>query len=197
MELFLNKLSISNNLDFDKVLGDWKQFDETNIKYNKMKKPELVEMCKTGGFKSKGTKPELISFLFNEVVEIADAKVEKKKKSLEPPPVAKTSILEKMKMAVDPVNIRRNKYDNYEHAESGFVFDNKTKKVIGKQQGEEVIQLNKEDIDTCNKFRFSYEIPESLGVGDEIDKEIDDLDESGLLDIGGGDDEESDEEIEY
>jgi hypothetical protein len=201
MELFLSKLSISHNLDTPTVLSDWKQFEETNTKYNKMKKPELVELCKTNGFRSTGTKPELISFMFNEVVEVEKVKVEKpvKTKKVVEPPVAKATILEKLNTVAPTVNIRRNQYDNYEHAESGFVFNNKTKKVIGKQEGDQVVPITKDDIDTCNKYRFSYEIPDSLGIGTEVDKEIEDideLDEIGLIDTGE-DEEESDEEIEY
>jgi hypothetical protein len=201
MELFLNRLSISNNLDSVAILNDWKKYDEDNTKYNKMKKPELVELCKAGGFKSTGTKPELIGFIFNEVSEVAKTekvvkvKVEKPKKE-SPQPVAKKSIIEKMKTIVPILNIHKNSFGNYEHDESGFVFEHKTKKVIGKQEGDKVIPLTKDDIDTCNKFRFSYEIPESLGVGDEEEtEEIDELDEEIL--VGADEDSEDEIEIEY
>jgi hypothetical protein len=208
MELFLSKLSISHNLDGEVVLSDWRKHEEEHTKYNKMKKPELVELCKAGGFKSTGTKPELIGFIFNEVAEVAKvekvAKVKAEKpvkiKKESPQPVAKKSILEKMSTSAPVVSINRNSHGNLEHTDSGFVFDKKTKKVIGKQEGEEVVPITKDDIDTCNKYRFHYEIPESLGIGDEVDEEIeaiDELDEGALVDAGGDEEDDSDDEIEY
>jgi hypothetical protein len=200
MELYLTKLSISYNLDVDTLLSEWKQYDEKNTKYNKMKKPELVELCKAGGFKSTGTKPELIGFIFNEVAEIAKVEKVTKKKKESPQPVAKNKILEKMSTSAPLVSVNRNSYGNLEHTDSGFVFDKKTKKVIGKQEGEEVVPITKDDIDTCNKYRFQYEIPESLGIGDEVDKEIEDIDEIDedvLVDAGGDEEDDSEDEIEY
>jgi hypothetical protein len=200
MELYLTKLSISYNLDVDTLLSEWKQYDEKNTKYNKMKKPELVELCKAGGFKSTGTKPELIGFIFNEVAEVAKVEKVTKKKKESPQPVAKNKILEKMSTSAPLVSVNRNSYGNLEHTDSGFVFDKKTKKVIGKQEGEEVVPITKDDIDTCNKYRFQYEIPESLGIGDEVDKEIEDIDEIDedvLVDAGGDEEDDSEDEIEY
>ena len=69
MERFLTKVSNDHNIDTQLILSQWKQYDEVNTSYNKMKKPELVDLCKTKGFKSIGSKPELIGYLFDEVVD--------------------------------------------------------------------------------------------------------------------------------
>jgi len=57
------------------------------------------------------------------------------------------------------LKIRKNEFNNYEHAETKFVFDQKTKKVIGVQTVEEVEgkrigkirELSVEDILECKK----------------------------------------------
>jgi hypothetical protein len=204
MNRFLTKISITHNLDTDLLLSDWKQFEETNTQYNKMKKPELVDLCKEKGFKSTGSKIDLIGYLFDEVVaETKEVKVKPVKATAVDTAVAKKSIIEKLNKATPVIAIRRNEHNNYEHAESGFVFDQKTKNVIGKQQGDTVVPICKADIDICNKYSFKYDIPESLGVAGEVDEVVDqeivdEIDEHVLLETTENDDgDDSDEEIEY
>ena len=195
MERFLIALCNTNSLDSVAVIKEWQVFSELNTKYTKMKKPELVEICKTSGFKSKGSKPELIGYIFDKVPE--DVTV--KKESVTPKPL-QTDIISQLMAKVPTIVIRRNTHGNHEHPDTGFVFDPKSKKVIGKQNEDgTVYPITKDDIDTCNKYSFKYDIPESLTslVVDEVmgaaDEELEDeLNEHDLME-----DDSSEEEIEY
>ena len=79
-----------------------------------------------------------------------------KKKGTDP---AKTPVIKKLTANIPNILIRRNKFNNYEHPESGLVFDNQEKIVIGKQNDDgNIDDLTEEDIDKCNAFKFRYKI---------------------------------------
>lgn len=48
------------------------------------------------------------------------------------------------------------------HAETGFVFDAKSKRVIGRRVGSCICSLNRTDIAMCNQYRLLYDLPETL-----------------------------------
>ena len=92
-----------------------------------------------------------------------------------------------------------------------MIFNKHTKKVIGKQHSDgQIVELSHSDIDLCNKYKFSYNLPENLNKKSTLDDiQIDDLDsdkdsvdndddqtkeDSKSGDEGGEDDEEDDEE---
>ena len=146
----------------------------------KLTKPELEKMCKSKGLKTKGTKAELIELLSNE---------ESKKTILRTQENINTKLIAK----VPSIAIKRNKFNNFEHEETSFVFDNKEKKVYGKQNSDGTIsQLTKEDINLCNKYKFAYIIPDNLDS--KSNKADDDLEEYVEDDIN--DDEIDDDELE-
>ena len=214
MEHFLKRIASKYNLDKEEITSEWKQFDELNTSYNKMKKPELVQLCVEKGYKSTGSKPELIVYLIDEVKQEEETKSAQKRKkttlkepsaSVTTPPIVE--ILKKISAASPIIVIRRNEHGNHEHADSRFVFNPTTKKVIGKQEDDgSVVPITKSDIDTCNKYNFDYEIPESLdGSSFDLMKEdcsanVDELDlnENELMeqDINASSDDD-DEDIEY
>ena len=67
------------------------------------------------------------------------------------------------------MEFEKNEDDNFEHKETGFVIDPKTKKVFGKQNEDgEVLELTIEDIDLC----LSKEIAHSKIPQSTIDEEI-------------------------
>jgi hypothetical protein len=167
----------------------------------KLSLKELQALCKDKDMKHTGTKIVLARRISGEEV-TPDVKPKAAAKNV--PKVS--SVVEKLKASVPTVNIRRNQFDNYEHPETSFVFDFKTKKVIGKQNDDgSVEELTSEDIDTCNKYNFQVsEIPSNLDkktsledvVVDELEESDDDLLEETILDDGDialG----SDEEYEY
>lgn len=197
MERFLKKLCTEKSLDETQVIADWTTFNDDYTKYNKMKKPELLEICKTHGYDTRGSKTDLVDSIMTK-----KAPAEPTPK---PPPKGKVKSLEKdiltkMKANIPPVLIKRNDHGNFEHKDSGFVFDRKNSEVIGKQlEDGTVAQLTKDDIDTCNKYGFKYVIPFNLSsganAGEDNDKNLDDeLNEEDFIEE---EDEESEEEIEY
>jgi len=131
---------------------------------SKMTKNELVDLCKAKGYKVTGTKAELIDRLTScpqptkngkEIVVIE--KSCKKFGSSEP------SVISKLTSEIPTVRINKNVFGNYEHAETSLLFDDKTKKVIGKQNDDGTIaNLTRDDMDICNKYKFCYVIPDNL-----------------------------------
>jgi len=184
-------------LDITTILDEWKSFDEKNTSYNKMKKPELVEICIEKNFKSFGTKAELISYIFNETPienkNVVTKSITSKSKIVEKP-VRKFITKDKTTVAIS-----RNQFGNYEHSDTKFVFDAKSKKVTGIQNDDGSISvISKEDIEICRKYDFSYEIPESLDINTYTVKDVDEdvFDEEDLIDNENNED-DSDDEIEY
>lgn len=170
-----------------------------------MTKAELVELCKQKQVKHTGTKPVLIAALTGGQLTAPSEKAETSKKAtgaaVKAPPVVKKNI------TADVLRIRRNNWGNFEHAESSLVFNNKNNKVIGKQLDDgNVAKLTDEDIETCNKFKFDYELPDNLDKDTGLDEvEVEELDsdeeevefeEEELLEEDDEFDEEIDEEEE-
>jgi len=202
---YIDKVSIKYKINKDDLVKMWnskenseeKTYDDNKQKVvnglSKLTKPELEKMCKSKGLKTKGTKAELIELLSND---------ECKKTILK----SQENINTKLVAKVPSIAIKRNKFNNYEHEETSFVFDNKEKKVYGKQNSDgSISQLTKEDINLCNKYKFAYVIPDNLdsksnkeGEGDDeleeyIEDELnhEDVDEDELEEV-----EEEEEEFE-
>jgi hypothetical protein len=175
-------------------------------------------LCKTHGYKSTGTKDVLISRLLGktdeEIKETLAAKESSTKKPGSDPkkPSSKqlkkietSKVVEKLTVNVPSIILRKNRFNNYEHAETGFIFD-KNKLVIGKQNDDGTVDnLTEEDIDRCNAYKFKLELPENLdehiSLKDvKIDELDDELDEEKLLEIddeNSEDEEDGDDDIEY
>lgn len=170
---------------------------------HKCNKAELAALCKSKGHKSTGKKDELIERLTGSKQE----KVEKKSE----PKVATTSsvskkevnnsVVKKLTADVPVIPVRKNKYGNFEHPESGLVFDRKTETVFGKQQEDGTIsELTDDDIESCKRFKFKYKMPDNLDKKENLDNvKIKQLDDDGS-DIEvveeSGDEQEEDEDVE-
>lgn len=87
--------------------------------------------------------------------------------------------------------LRKNASGNYEHKETGFVFDPQTKEVYGKQVGDKVKLLTISDIELCKQFSFKFQMPEKF---DEDPVELEDTNLSDVEELGLADDIEDDEE---
>jgi hypothetical protein len=174
---------------------------------------ELKAICKQRGLKVSGTKSDIISRLMGKP-EAEDTKPKTKAKP-EPKPktvakkvevaqakVLETPVVKKFVATIDQVLITRNKFNRYEHAETGLVF-NESRTVIGKQLPDGTLDhLTDDDIDNCNAFKFPYELPVNLDhkaklndvVVKELDEDeeldVDDIEEEQLI-------EEEEEEEEY
>lgn len=194
MELFLEQISSQYKLDCEKLIEHWTSFNTEHTMLNKMKKPELLIMCKEKGFCCKGSKPDLIKNIINKLVQVDEPKKEvvPKKKVVE-------NIISEISKHVPVIVIKRNKHGNHEHQDTHMVFDHKTRTVIGVQQDDgSISMLTKADIEKCHELNFKYNIPTSLNqvnTEQDIEKEITDtLEEDDLL---NNESEDSEEEIEY
>ena len=64
-------------------------------------------------------------------------------------------VIQNIKKSIPNIVIRRNKFNNFEHLDTNLVFDNSSKKVIGKQNiNGNIDDLTEEDIDKCNEYKF-------------------------------------------
>ena len=187
---YIDIVSSKYNLDKNELSSLWfenedividiKKSDTQEVKKDntllKMTKTELVELCKSKGLKISGSKQDLADRIMNaETNKKENLFTDKKSSQKGSPPVIK-KLVEK----IPSIQIRRNKFDNFIHEESGLVFNNKTQKVYGKQNPDgSVAELTPEDIDLCNKYKFSYYIPDNLDKKSSLkDVDIKDLDDS-------------------
>jgi len=53
-----------------------------------------------------------------------------------------------------PIIIKKNRFGNYEHLETGFVFNRETKSVIGVQVINIVRELNADDLALAKNYKF-------------------------------------------
>ena len=138
-----------------------------------MKKTEIQALCKEKALKCSGTKIQLIDILLG-------CSIGKSKKTAVIKP---TPIETKIANQSSTIAIRRNQYGNHEHPETGLIFDNKTKKVIGKQNDDGSIDgLTVDYIDLCNKYKFNYTLPDDLEQKTSLDDlDIDELEEDEIL----------------
>lgn len=141
---------------------------------SKMTVAELQSLCKMRGLKSTGKKQELIDRLSGSAPATA-VTTSSPAQAAAPTPVNNTkkkapedSVPKAVKLVqstLQPVCIKKNSFGNFENAETGFVFDKITQKVIGKQNKSGAIDaLNDSDIEVCNKFKFKFVIPENLNA---------------------------------
>jgi hypothetical protein len=158
----------------------------------KCNKAELTAMCKAHGHKCSGTKSILMNRLLgkneNDSPKTEKKSITKKTKSSQQEAVKATPVVKKLTANIPNILIRRNQYNNYEHPETGLIFNNDTKIVIGKQNDDgSVDPLTEEDIDKCNAFKFKFKIPIDLdSKATLVDVKVDELDEE----------EEEEEELE-
>ena len=149
--------------------------EKLSDKYSALKKKknsELQEMCRQKGYKVNGTKLVLIDRLLGKelppAVTITKTKSSKKtnKKTI-------SDVLQKIVHNSNVVNIRRNLFNNYEHAETSFIFDESTHSVVGKQINDGTIRsLTAKDIETCKEYNFKFNIPDTIETEKPYDDEI-------------------------
>ena len=116
----------------------------------------------------------------------SEESVVKPKKPVKAVAAEEKKIQEIVKKPTETLRLKKNKQGNYEHADTGFVFDPVNKEVFGKQTIEGVIPLTLADVETCKQLGFRYRIPETFqdAAGE---------DEALLSDIEPEEDEEDDE----
>ena len=149
------------------------------------KKDELIALCKEKGLPHTGTKAVLVERI------LGTAEQPKPRDPEYIPPVFK-------KMAgANSILVSKNKYGNYEYSANHLVFDKETHKVIGKQVGEFIEKLNREDIAFCDIRGLCYDASVSLGEKEDAGKIDIDAEMIKLVkEAEGVEDDESDPEAE-
>jgi Fe2+ or Zn2+ uptake regulation protein len=198
---FILKVAEKYDLDANELLVEWEGEGCGNIKPSEnvnndldhskilnMKVPELKALCKKKGLKATGKKEELISLILKGETSSTMVKAETK------PPKTKLltpTVVKRLSNVNSTVAIRKNAHGNHEHPETTFVFDPKTKKVIGKQnENGKVDPLTEEDIDICNKYKFLYVLPDNLDNNAKLeDEHVEELDEDEDEDVIDSEDE--------
>ena len=157
-------------------------------------KTVLMAFCKAKGVVQSGRKEDIVerlTALLNkpQVEESAKAKPVAAKKGSASKTVAASPVLSSLSEKSGSFEIRKNKFGNYEHFDTGLVFNNDTKTVIGHQNvNGKVDSLTDKDIETCKKFIFTFKRPENLSTSngltsvkvDEVDEEDEELDEDDI-----------------
>lgn len=160
--------------------------------------PELKALCRARGLVLKGKKADLISRLSGVDTDSLPAKAPaKSKKTKKNKSVATSKVISALTDNIPEITIRRNKFGNLEHPETGLVFDKETKSVIGKQNDNDTIDdLTEDDIELCKKFKFKFKMPENLDKNVDFSnvdvKELNESDDESEIEVES----ESDIELE-
>lgn len=195
-------MNTTNNLDNlenleDLNLKDSKRFkDSTNStdftleNLSKLKKPELVSICKEKKLPISGTKSELIDRILNGpkdnkkpkpltgVKENVGSKVIKKQTPINSKPIYKKIREQFTEEKREPIIIKKNIHGNFEHLDTGLIFSI-NKKVIGVQGSDGSIRgLSIKDIE--NVYKYHFELEKNIVVNDEINNSEQKLFSSGL-----------------
>jgi SAP domain len=185
----------------------------SNDSYDKMTKVQLSELCKERGLKVSGIKSELVARLTatnsnsttNSTTSSVAPKAKSSKKKTEPTVEDNKKALKVMKenakiAAEKPSVVSLKRYENglFLHEETGFVL-NENHVVFGKLPKVNGIftELDRNDIEQCNKFKLEYELPENLGENPEMIEKLEELSdtESHVSELVS-DGEEIDEDVE-
>jgi hypothetical protein len=153
-------------------------------------KDMLAAMCKKKGLKMSGKKEELVSRLLDSLS--SSSATSTKASSNSNSKKDESPVVKAAKASIGELAIRRNKHGNFEHMQTGLVF-NTEKQVYGKQlDSGEVKALTSEDIETCKKYKFPFKLPDNLNVNKSLDDiKVDEIEEEEELD-----DEDIEEDVE-
>lgn len=158
---FVKLLIKEYELNEDELIKLWTDAHPVKVEklnpYTNKKTDELKELCRSKGLPVSGSKKVLIERLMNPPAVKTKSKTRTKKKQQKI-----SDILQKVVQNTEVLNIRRNLFNNFEHAETSFVF-NEDKMVVGKQDNSgSILPLTEEDINTCIEYNFLYQIPTTI-----------------------------------
>ena len=146
-----------------------------------LSKTELECKCKELSFPVKGTKDELIQRLLTNNKDLKKQNKGRKvcgktqrteggqkrgKKEIKKENIKDHILLNILKKSPTVHHIKRNKFGNFEHESTRFVFGKGDRRVIGKQtDNNHIIPLSLEDIEKCRDLKFDFILPENLNYG--------------------------------
>lgn len=155
---YIIKSADGNAVDVKELEGCWESIN----RFSKLKKPELEKLCEERDMIKTGTRAHMVARLMGlKEIPVPEKKPKKKltKKDSKCPVI--DQIIENKKF----INVRKNQFDNYEHADTGLVFDEVSETVIGKQCSDGTItQLSAEDIKVCQMNMFNYVMPSNFNL---------------------------------
>ena len=136
VDLFITHIHNAFKINKGELYKLWDKVSSKDL--NKLSKNEIKRLCIENNLDSTGVKKTLIERL----------------QSID----YKSNI-----MMNNQIIIKKNKYGNYEHEETHFIFNKDTHTVIGVQNDNgDVSPLKIEDINVCNKYQFEYKHPDNL-----------------------------------
>lgn len=200
---FIKKISTTFNLDYEKLMSIYTEisdklqlshtlFGQTNVNLQSLKKDELVALCKSKNLRYSGTKQELIQRLEPKSSILPSKTTFQKKKKLFEDKELSIDVIKSLIAELNPIVIRKNKNGRFEDRKHHLIFDEVTKKVIGKEdENGNLIQLEENDIIVCKKLGYDYELPENLDKYEKKHIKKDDI----LIEEGDEDIEEEGEDI--
>lgn len=170
VQLFIDLISKQYKIN-KKILESFQHIQNIPIStYHTLSKFDLLCICKQKNILLTGSKMDLINRL---IIPFGNTDTTKN-----------VHILQRLQAQKPTISIKRNKFNNFEHIETNFIFDSATEKVIGKQHTNgNILLLNGDDIELCNQYKFQYVIPHNLdnesvinpiieGIDDDIDDQI-------------------------
>jgi hypothetical protein len=124
---------------------------------DKMKKVELQVICRQLSIPITGTKQMLIERIKNPPsAPAAGVKKPMRIKRITPQVPKVPNVLNKLLTNAPLFSICRNKHNQYEHPDTGFVFNEK-KEVFGRQMEDgSVAPLTEEDVEVCKEYKFAH-----------------------------------------
>lgn len=92
----------------------------------------------------------------------------------------KEELKEKIEKRTTEIEVRRNKFGNWEHQGSGILIDRDTRRAFAKQNSDGTTSpLTSEDIDLCKSIGFKYVLPDNI-ISNEDEDEEEDMDDEDL-----------------
>lgn len=151
-------------------------------------KDYLMAYCKSKGLKQSGKKEEIIQRILESLGSSTSTSVPVVK-TISKTKMATATVLTSVIENAGTIEVRKNKFGNEEHFESGLVFNKESKIVFGHQNANgKIDSLTDKDIESCKKYKFQYKLPENLSINKGLQNvKIDELEED-------DDDEELDED---
>ena len=164
-----------------------KQEEYTFASLLKLKKNDLVDICKNKKLPVSGNKTDLINRILGPDPNSTSSTTNKPKtskqttkqlKTIQEKPIFKKIQEQFTEEKKEPILIKRNKYGNFEHIETKLIFSI-TKKVIGVQGDDgEMKNLSIRDVENVYKYHFELDPSviindnmASLGITDEKDED--------------------------
>ena len=106
----------------------------------------------------------------------------------EEPILSKKELQEKIEKRTTEIEVKKNKFGNFEHQGSGIVLDRNTHKAYGKQNSDGTItELTEEDIEFCKSIGFKYILPSNIKTNDDEKENEEEDDDDEDLDISDDD----------